>query len=210
MNWKFWQKETDVVKVGGRKWLLAIFGVVLLVVGWLIVGLYTENRDNMLLGILTIISWGGGLYLIYAGLKPGEHKVRFKKADKELEAKANTVNICVKEKQDTNELRPFKIEFVYEENPTGTLIEITNLRKYFYFNSVHYNDKNEVIKTEAWSLPDGEYLSPRKYIIPLTMQAYDRYIKYKRSKSMFQKISAGIMLAAFAITTFFFWLTMVG
>lgn len=216
MNWKFWEKKDDITKTSGRKWLFAILGAVLLVAGWFVAGLYTENRDNLLLGIMTIVLWGGGIYLIWAGFKPREEKVRYKKADKKLESQANTVNICVRKRGMDDEYRPFKIEFTHvevEENetPPGTLVEVTNLHKYYYFNSVYYEKDGEtVIKQEDWELPDGEYLSPRKYVIPLTMQAYAKYIRYKRSKSLFQKISAGIMLGAFAITTFFFWLTIGG
>jgi len=212
MNWKRWEKKTDITKTGGKKWWLAILGGVLLVVGWFAAGVYTENRGNLFMGLLTITTWGGAFYLIVAGLKPREKKVRFKKVDKELESNANTVNICVKKRAGSDEYSPFKIEFTFVEgeNPSGTMIEVTNLHKYYHFNSVFYEaDGVTIEKIEDWELPDGEYLSPRKYVIPLTMPAYDRYIRYKRSKSLFQKISAGIMLGAFAITTFFFWLSIV-
>jgi hypothetical protein len=221
VNWnkfKFWNKVKDgiggVNTSSGRRWWLSSIGLIVFIFGcWLLFGSGLSFRENALIALMPIITIASGVYFTIKGARAREASVKYKKTkeEKQVEAVANTINICVKKNKDNNKNRPLRVEFVYEENPQGTMIEITNLNKFFYIKSVYYDAAGEtVLRAEPWELPDGEFLSPRKYVIPLLMRAYEFFIKYNRSRTKFQQISAGIMLAAFGITSIVFFLVLAG
>lgn len=220
MNWKIWQRWQNQGGVSGLKttsgrrwWLVAIGAIVFLFGGWLLMFSGIDSRENVWVAFGFIVLLASGGYGIYLGFKQKESSIVRKKTkqEKQEEKLANTINICVKKVKNSEKYRPFKIEFTEQtEDCKGALILVENFNKYFYVNNVFYNEDGEIEKREDFELPDGEFLSPRKYLIPLYMKAWENLIRHFRSRSPFQQVKVWAMIAAFGITTLVFWLTLAG
>lgn len=183
--------------------------------GFVLFGANLDTR-NPFIALLPIVIIGTGIYGVITGLKIREQKLeRVKsKAQKQAEINANVIEICVQKRDGKN--YPRGIYFTSEpedekSHPVGTLMEVANWKRMYYVRSVYINEAGDDIENlEPLYLPDGEVLSPRLYIIPLLMQAYESFIIALRTNNRMATIRMGVMLAAFGITSFILFLTIGG
>ncbi len=195
-------------KLATRRWWLAGIGLLSLALGVWLGAYFLEHPKDIFVGLGSFGSFGVAAYLIYGGVKRRDGGLILKGAGV-YTSKENTINICVKWDAGKGRYKPDRIEFIEVKDPKGTYTEITNLNKWFYINDVRLQ-ADGTIESKPWELPDGEYLSPRKYTIPLIMKSNERYEKFLRSSSLFKKVSVGLMVLAFAVMTVFFFATVSG
>ncbi len=188
-----------------RRWWLLAPAVAALVLGVFAFGYFLGHPKAVVIGLGSFALLGGGAWLSWQAIKQRDGGYKLVTAAKLYTGKENTVNICAIWNEIAKKYRPLRIEFVEVENPTGTLIQLTNNNKPYYFNDVRYKSDGKIVESSTpWALPDGSYLSPRKYTIALQMRANERYETYLRSASLFQKISTVAVIGAFCLLSIFF------
>jgi len=185
------RSKPRIKKRGGRRWWLVGIGVVVLVLAYWLMTLYGQNRESMALGLVAILSLGGGGFAIYQGFKtktvgviltPGGGKVA-------IVLDANCLNIY-----------PDHLEFAKlpDKELLGQPQRCHNDNKFYY---VHIWEK-EKDKLKAFMLPDTTYRDPREFANNLNIPAHRELVKGE--VSLVQKIAPFALVAGMGIMLFAF------
>jgi len=175
---------------------LAILSGAGIVIAW-----YILIPKEAFIGVLGIGIVSAGIYLgwakaIKAMLHPENDVVIVQDKRKKLEHPANVVNIKVKQAGPL--WQPDAIEFTWEESPTGAMREITNLKRFFWFNYVYQNEDGTV-ETKPVALPDNQSgLTPKELIIPVDRYSFRSWLGAFRDYSL-QKLATGALIVIIAL-----------
>lgn len=168
-------------------------GLVALAVGFFLTILWTENRANLFFTMGVIVTWPGGVYLIYHGIRGPEHDVVIVGSDKPT-GEVNSLNVYAKKDESSGKIYPEKVAFEMVYKPLGQPQQCTNNGKWYY---VHIWDIAKQ-KLVPFVLPDSQYFDPREFANVINMPAHKRLFEHQAS--MLQKIAPWIMVVAFMVS----------
>lgn len=185
-DWKYWIKYW-------KQSLYVIGGLGALLVGFFLALLWAENSGDILLAMGVIVTWPGGIYLIYRGIRGPERDVVIVGSAKPT-GEVNSLNIYARKDKDSGKIYAEKVAFEMTYEPLGQPQQCINNGKWYY---VHIWDigGNKLI---PFVLPDSQYFDPREFANVIKMPAHKRL--FERQASMLQKVAPWIMVIAFIIS----------
>lgn len=186
------KKFYDKVMKDFKRWTYLVAGLVCIFIGVVVGMLWSDQRENMLLTVVVIMAWPGGIYLIYRSFKKSDTDVVIVGADKPTTA-VNSLNIYAKKDKSTGKIYPEKIAFEWINEPMGQPQQCTNNGRWYY---VHIWDI-ETNLLKAFTLPDNQYFDPREFANVIRMPAHNKL--FEQELTLLQKASPFIMVAVFVI-----------
>lgn len=178
----------EIKKAGGRRWWMVGVGVALIVLALFLATMWGQNRDNMLLALLTIMMLPGGALLAYRGFKKTDSGIIISPGSGEkITGPVNSLNIY-----------PDRIAFTWLETPQGQPQQCLNDHQYYY---VHIFDESSG-NLKPFTLPDTRYRDPREFANVINLPANRRLLR--RKVSLAQKIAPWALVVAMAIMGFIF------
>ena len=184
----FGKGETKVKKTGDRRWWIAGIGVLALALAFYFMTLYSQDRNNFIVAMASILALAGGGAGIYFGLKKQSVGIILAPGLKSIK-EANCLNIY-----------PDRIEFdkLVDKELLGQPQRCHNDNKYYY---VHILDE-ETEKLKVFILPDTQYRDPREFANNLNIPATRELMKGEAT--LIQKIAPFALVVGMLIVCFMF------
>ncbi len=209
-KWWHWKRRPivspedapKIKKLPNWGWIKLVAGLGLITFGIPLSVIWMAYPLNTFLGLAVIGCIGGGIFMVVKGWKGRQEggRIQILKPGKPPKGPANTCNTVARKIGD--QFVPEAIEYLQAEKPTGALRQVTNDKKWYYFNWVVREEGKTDIVTPA-ILPDNTTgLTPKEFVIAVVRNAYSLWMDGLTQAWDMQTVKIWVLVGIIAIEVF--------